>query len=57
VTAAARKDLAKVRKELLAQAPKGAAADPFEEKVARERRKAKKSEPVAAGVNGKVDRT
>jgi PPK2 family polyphosphate:nucleotide phosphotransferase len=42
VSAAARKDLAKVKDLLLAQAPKGAAADPFEEKVSRERRKAKK---------------
>jgi len=60
VSAAQRKDLAKVRKTLLAQAPKGAAADPFEEKLARERRKAKKRGDahenglVVAAVDGKA---
>ena len=60
VSPAARKDLAKVREVLVAQAPKGAAADPFEQKLARERRKAKKrkdageAEPVVAGVDGKA---
>ena len=37
-----RKNLAKVREVLVAQAPKGAAADPFEQKLARERRKSQK---------------
>jgi len=60
VSPAARKDLAKVREVLVAQAPKGAAADPFEQKLARERRKAKKrkdageAELVVAGVDGKA---
>jgi len=60
VSPAARKDLAKVREVLVAQAPKGAAADPFEQKLARERRKAKRrkdageAEPVVAGVDGKA---
>jgi PPK2 family polyphosphate:nucleotide phosphotransferase len=40
VSAATRRDLAKVREGLLAQAPAGAAADPFEERMARQRRKA-----------------
>jgi PPK2 family polyphosphate:nucleotide phosphotransferase len=60
VSPAARKDLAKVREVLVAQAPKGAAADPFEQKLARERRKARRrkdageAEPVVAGVDGKA---
>ena len=45
VSPAARRNLAKVKEVLVAQAPRGAAADPFEEKLARERRKAE---------NGKV---
>jgi len=57
VSAATRKDLAKVKDVLLAQAPKGAAADPFEAKLAHERRKTKKHETeiAAAGADGKVD--
>ena len=57
VSAATRKDLAKVKDVLLAQAPKGAAADPFEAKLARERGKTKKHETeiAAAGADGKVD--
>jgi PPK2 family polyphosphate:nucleotide phosphotransferase len=50
VSAAARRDLAKAKKALVAQAPKGAAADPFAEKLARERRK-----PAVATADGKVD--
>ena len=61
VSAAARRDLAKVKDVLVAQAPRGAAADPFAEKLSRERRKAKKrgdageTGPVVSGVDGKVD--
>ncbi|HEY2869713.1 MAG TPA: polyphosphate kinase 2 family protein [Gaiellales bacterium] len=61
VSAAARTNLAKVKDVLVAQAPEGTAADPFAEKLARERRKAKKrddaheTELVAVGVDGKVD--
>jgi PPK2 family polyphosphate:nucleotide phosphotransferase len=60
VSAAARKDLAKVKDVLVAQAPRGAAADPFAEKLARERRKTKKRAGapetglVVAGVDGKA---
>ena len=60
VSAAQRKDLAKVRETLLAQAPKGAAADPFAEKLAREQRKTKKRADanqnglVVAGADGKA---
>src|SRR5690242_21743884 len=60
VSAAARKDLAKVKDVLVAQAPKGAAADPFAEKLARGRRRTKKREDapetelVVAGVDGKA---
>ncbi len=56
VSAGARKDLARAKEALLAQAPKGAAADPFEAKLARGRRKAKQrddaqeTELVAAAV-------
>jgi hypothetical protein len=60
VSAAARKDLAKARDVLEAQAPKGAARDPFEERLARQRKKAKTREPglVVAGVaDGKVNGT
>jgi hypothetical protein len=52
-----------VREELLAQAPKGSAADPFEERLTRDRRKTKKREDeqetelVVAGVDGKVDKS
>ena len=61
VSPAARKNLAKVREALVAQAPKGAAADPFEEKLSRERRKAKKrddakdSELVVSALDGRVE--
>jgi hypothetical protein len=41
VSAAARKDLTRAKEALVAQAPKGAAADPFEERLARRRRKGK----------------
>jgi len=60
VSAAARKDLAKVKDVLVAQAPKGAAADPFAEKLTRGRRRTKKREDapetglVVAGVDGKA---
>jgi len=60
VSAAARKDLAKVKDVLVAQAPKGAAADPFAEKLARGRRRTTKREDapetglVVAGVDGKA---
>jgi PPK2 family polyphosphate:nucleotide phosphotransferase len=60
VSAAARKDLAKVKDVLVAQAPKGAAADPFAEKLASGRRRTKKREDapetglVVAGVDGKA---
>jgi len=61
VSAAARRDLAKVKDVLVAQAPRGVAADPFAEKLSRGRRKAKKrgdadeTGPVVSGVDGKVD--
>jgi PPK2 family polyphosphate:nucleotide phosphotransferase len=62
VSAAARKDLAQVKDVLLAQAPKGAARDPFEERLSRRRRKAKRREDahetelVVAGVSdGEVE--
>jgi PPK2 family polyphosphate:nucleotide phosphotransferase len=62
VGSAARKELAKAKAALLAQAPEGAPADPFEERVARKRRKAKRredaheTEPVGAGLaDGRVD--
>ena len=42
VSEEARRDLAGVRKELEAQAPKGAARDPFEARLAKERKKAKR---------------
>jgi len=60
VSAAARKDLAKVKDVLVAQAPKGAAADPFAEKLARGRRRTTKREDapetelVVAGADGKA---
>jgi len=60
VSPAARRNLAKVKDVLVAQAPKGAAADPFEEKLSRERRKAKRRtdarepELVVPGVDGKA---
>src|SRR4249919_413914 len=40
----ARRDLMKVREELEAEAPKGAAPDPFEARLAKERRKAERKE-------------
>ena len=58
VSPAARKNLAKVKDALVAQAPKGAAADPFAEKLSRARRKANKrddahgTERVVAGLDG-----
>jgi PPK2 family polyphosphate:nucleotide phosphotransferase len=56
VSAAARKELAKAKATLVAQAPKGAAADPFEERLARSRRKAKqRTVAVAGAADGKVD--
>jgi PPK2 family polyphosphate:nucleotide phosphotransferase len=62
VNAAGRRDLAKAREVLLAQAPTGAAADPFEERLARDRRKAKRrtnrheTELAVAGVgDGRVE--
>ena len=62
VSTAARKDLAKVREALVAQAPEGAAPDPFEERVSRRRRKGSRREDahetglvVAGGADGKVD--
>ncbi|HEX5584761.1 polyphosphate kinase 2 family protein [Gaiella sp.] len=57
VSRAARKDMARAREVLLSQAPDGAAADPFEERLARRRRKAKRRDDahetglVAAGVS------
>jgi hypothetical protein len=61
VSKAARRDLAQVRQVLVSQAPTGAADDPFEEREARRRRKAKRREDaretelVVAGVSdGKV---
>ena len=60
VSPAAHKNLAKVKDVLVAQAPRGAAADPFEQKLSRERRKAKQRddahepELVVAGVDGKA---
>ncbi|HEX3329816.1 MAG TPA: polyphosphate kinase 2 family protein [Gaiellales bacterium] len=60
VSPAARKNLAKVKDALVAQAPKGAAADPFAEKLSRARRKANKrddahgTERVVAGLDGKA---
>ena len=49
----ARRDLMKVREELEAEAPKGAAPDPFEAELAKERRKAKRKQddrPTEAAV-------
>ena len=54
----ARRDLMNVKEELEAEAPKGAAADPFEARLAKERRKAKrkKGEPqTGAAVAGPDD--
>jgi PPK2 family polyphosphate:nucleotide phosphotransferase len=44
----ARADLAQVRTELEAEAPKGAEADPFEARLAKERKKAKRKEDARA---------
>jgi len=54
----ARRDLMKVREELEAEAPKGAAPDPFEAELAKERRKAKRKQddgPTEAAVAGPDD--
>jgi PPK2 family polyphosphate:nucleotide phosphotransferase len=44
----ARADLVKVKEELEAEAPKGAARDPFEARLAKERKKAKRKEDARA---------
>ncbi len=62
VSAATRRDLAKVREALLAQAPTGAPADPFEERLVRERRKGRRHAHrrgrelvLAGGGDGRVE--
>ena len=55
MSAAARKDLAEVTGVLAAEAPKGAAADPFEDELApkaREKQNARKAKKHARSASG-----